>query len=218
MELLDAMRTVGTCRYFLPDPVPMDRLYRTFEAARFAGQGGNRQPVRWVVVTDPAKKKRLQDLYLPPWTSYLEKARSGAQRTDGGSPLLDAADHFAHHLAEVPAIVVPCAHLDDLFASDQNLGRLSIVGGASVYPTVQNFILACRDAGIATALTTLLCLVEPDVVELLSIPDGYATAAHIAVGYPAKPFPRKLNRLPVEETVFVDRFGDQIATPPGKQA
>lgn len=213
MELLQAMRTVGSCRYFKPDPVPIATLYDAFEHARFAGQGGNRQPLRWVVVTDKDKKQRLQELYLPPWQGYLEKARSGEQRTDGGNKMLESADYFANHLAEVPAIVVPCARLEDLFASDKDLGRLSIVGGASVYPTVQNFILACRASGVATALTTLLCLSEPEVVELLEIPEGFATAAHIAVGFPVKPFPRKLNRLPVTETVFVNRFGDPIEAP-----
>ena len=65
---------------------------------------------------------------------------------------------------------------------------------------MQNFCLACRDLGVATALTTLLCRREPEVKQLLGIPDGFATAAHLAVGFPARPWPRKLKRRPVDET------------------
>ena len=99
-----------------------------------------------------------------------------------------------------------CADLADTHPTDTELGRLSIVGGASVYPTAQNFCLALRNQGVASTFTTLLCMYEPQVKELLGIPDHLATAAHIVVGYPAKPFPKKLTRRPVEELAFVDSF------------
>ena len=81
-----------------------------------------------------------------------------------------------------------------------------MVGGGSIYPTVQNFCLALRDQGVGSAVTTLLCHEEPKVRELLHIPDGFLTACHIAVGYPAKGFPKKLTRTPVEEIVGLDDF------------
>ena len=81
-----------------------------------------------------------------------------------------------------------------------------MVGGGSIYPTVQNFLLACRAEGLGTALTTLLCHFEPQVRDLLGIPEGIITAGTIAVGYPAKPFPKRLTRRPVEEVVFLDRY------------
>ena len=82
------------------------------------------------------------------------------------------------------------------------------VGGGSIYPTVQNFPLGCREAGLGTALTTLLCMYEPQVAEMLDIPEGVATAAHIAVGYRSTPFPRKLDRLPLSEIVFDETWGN----------
>jgi nitroreductase len=97
--------------------------------------------------------------------------------------------------------------MEDLHPTDHELGRLSVVGGCSIYPTVQNFLLKCREQGIATSLTTLLCIFEPQVKELLGIPDGFITAAHIAVGYSEKPFPKKLSRMPVGEMAFKDSFG-----------
>ena len=105
------------------------------------------------------------------------------------------ADKFEHH----PAVIVVCADLADTIPTDNNLGRLSIVGGASVYPMVPNFCLALRNQGVATTLTTILCAYEPQVKELLGIPANLSTAAFVVAGYPAKPFPTKLLRQPVEE-------------------
>src|SRR5262245_5762697 len=97
-------------------------------------------------------------------------------------------------------------------ATDRHLDRLSIVGGASVYPSVQNLLLAARAEGLGTALTTLLCAVEPQVKGLLAIPDGVATAAMVALGYPAKGFPKKLARRPLAEWCFGDTYGAPLFT------
>jgi nitroreductase len=66
MELQEVVRTAGSCRFFLPDPVPDEVLAKLLDAARFAPQGGNRQPVRWIVVRDPSAKKQLP---CPRWCS-----------------------------------------------------------------------------------------------------------------------------------------------------
>ncbi|MGV0833987.1 nitroreductase family protein [Mycolicibacterium thermoresistibile] len=206
MELAEAMRTVGTCRYYRPDPVPDEVLIRAFDIARFAPQGGNRQPVRWIVVRDRDRKQALQDLYLPMWKAYLAGINEGSVRVGALPKAVRDSDYFAEHFAEIPAIVVACAELDGLHPTDNELGRLSVVGGASIYPTVQNLCLALRDQGVASAVTTLLCAREPEVRELLNIPEGFITAAHIGVGYPAKNFPRKLSRSPVEDIVAAETF------------
>jgi nitroreductase len=87
---------------------------------------------------------------------------------------------------------------------------VSIVGGASVYPAVQNVLLKAREEGLGAALTTLLCMVEPQVQRLLNIPDGVATAAMITLGYPAKPFPKRLRRRPLAEVAFADAYGQPL--------
>jgi nitroreductase len=206
MELTDAMRTTGTCRYFSPDPVPDEVLHAAFDAARFGPQGGNRQPVRWIVVRDAATKQALADLYLPLWKAYFDAIASGDVNVGALPKTVTDADQFAENLASVPAIVVACAELAGLHPTDTELGRLSVVGGGSIYPTVQNLCLALRDQGVASAFTTLLCITEPAVRKLLSIPDDFITAGHIAIGYPAHGFPTKLTRSPVEEIVFAEAF------------
>ncbi|MFR9804376.1 nitroreductase family protein [Pseudonocardia sp. RS010] len=210
MELTEAMRTAGTCRYFTPDPVPDEVLHRAFDAARFGPQGGNRQPLRWIVVRDPERKRALAELYLPPWKAYLAGVGIGDVRVGAVPKTVADADHFAENLADAPAIVVVCAELDGLHPTDHELGRLSVVGGASIYPVMQNVCLALRDQGVASAVTTLLCHSEPEVRKLLEIPDGIITAAHVAIGYPAKGFPRKLTREPVADPVIADTDGSRL--------
>lgn len=227
MELADAMRTQHACRYYSPDPVPDSVFYDAIELARFGPQGGNRQPVRFVIVRDEAKRKQLAEWYLGPWKQYIAAMREGVTALEaqdeehtekatwaGHAKLekaMEDADHFADHLHEHPAIVVVCADLAATHPTDTELGRLSVVGGASIYPIVQNFCLALRGQGVATTMTTLLVAFEQQVKELLSIPDEFATVAHVVAGYPAKPFPKKLTRLPVEELAYVETFGQPLA-------
>jgi nitroreductase len=210
LDLVEAMTTTGTCRYYRRDPVPDEVLERAFAAARFAPQGANVQPVRWVVVREVTLRRALADLYAPLWRDYLADLRGRfPQLGPLPRPLADA-DHFATHLAGVPVILVCCVRLDRILATDAELGRLCIVGGASVYPFVQNLCLALRAEGIGTAITTLLCRREDEVRRLLGIPDDLATACHVAAGYPARPWPRKLRRMALSETVFAERFGTPL--------
>ena len=224
MDLYEAMRTMHANRFYAPDPVPDQVFHEAIDNARFGPQGGNRQPVRFVIVRDEEKKRRLGEWYLQPWKEYFAAAMEGIREIDAGSgdqkatwigyddarTALMRADLFAEAFGEHPAVVVVCAALGDTHPTDTDLGRLSIVGGASVYPIVQNFCLALRAQGVATTFTTLLCLFEPQVKELLDIPEEFATACHIVAGYPAKGFPSTLLRRPVEELAFVDTFGQPL--------
>ena len=159
-------------------------------------------------VPDDVRRRRLKELYLPLWEQYAERSRDVS---DVPRPrVLANADHMARHLDEIPALIVVCARLADLLATDRHLDRLTIVGGASVYPAVQNVLLAARAEGLGTALTTLLCAVEPQVKELFGIPEGIATAALVALGWPERPFPQKLSRRPLEEICFAEDWGTPL--------
>lgn len=210
MELAEIMRTNGTCRHYKTDPIADEVMARVLDAARWGPTGGNRQPVSFVVVRDRAKKEALRDLYLPIWGPYYAAAKEGAVRIGASSALLQNADHFAQHMADIPVMLVVCARLTDVHPTDNKLGRLSIVGGASVYPAVQNVLLAARAEGLGTALTTLLCEQEPAVKALLGIPAEVSTAAMVTIGWPVKPFPRKLTRRPLSEMAFAEQYGNPL--------
>ncbi|MSR14228.1 MAG: nitroreductase family protein [Gammaproteobacteria bacterium] len=206
-SLNELMRTNGTCRDYTTDPVSDAVLAQVLDAARWGPTGGNRQPVRFVAVRDRKKKETLRDLYLPIWAPYYKAAREGAVRVGAGNSILANADRFAHAMADIPVLLVVCARLGDVHPTDNKLGRLSIVGGASVYPAVQNLLLAAHEIGLGTALTTLLCEQEPAVKALLEIPEDISTAAMVTIGWPVKPFPKKLTRVPLSKMAFVDSYG-----------
>ena len=208
MTLEEIMRTNGTCRYYTTDPVDDAVLSRVLDCARWAPTGGNRQPLRFIAVRDAAKKQRLKALYLPLWNHFLDGINAGEKHYDARPKLLVDADHFANHLEQIPVMLIVCARLADVQPTDAVLDRLSVVGGASIYPAVQNVLLAARAEGLGTALTTLLCAVEPEVKTLLGIPDDVATAAMVTIGWPARPFPRKLKRRPLAEFAYTDTYGD----------
>jgi nitroreductase len=208
MDVIEVIKTTGACRYFKPDRVPDDVLERLFDAARHGPQGGNRQPVRYSVVRDPARKKQLAEWYLAHWNTVLEMAARGEYR--GPARMLADGTHMANHFAEIPVLVVVCAVLGDLARTDAHLDRPGVVGGASVYPSVQNLMLAARNEGLGTTLTTLLCAVEPQVKELLGIPPELITCATVALGYPGRPLPTKLSRVPVSAIAFSDRYGEPL--------
>jgi nitroreductase len=210
MDLFEAIEGNGTCRSFRAEPVPEPALTRALDAARFAPSGGNRQPVSFVIVTDSALRERLAALYWPRWQAYLSAMIGGSVRVDALPRSVQDADRFARSLARVPVLAVVCARLADCHATDQNLGRLSVVGGASIYPAVQNFLLACRAQGLGAALTTLLCFEEPSVKTLLGIPADISTVATIAVGWPEREFPKHLRRKPLDEFAFGNRYGQPL--------
>jgi nitroreductase len=203
------MRTAGTTRRFLPDPVSDEALHRVLENARFAPNGGNRQGWHVIVVKDAAVRRKLHDLYQPHWNAYLGE-RYGiveGEPRPAGLPLnVRRSMEFADHLAEVPVHLLVSVDLRALAVTDRNLPRQSIVGGGSVYPFVQNLLLGLRQEGLGAALTTLLIPAEAEVKELLAIPPDHALAALVAVGHPAGPLPTRLKRKPVEEFTTKDRF------------
>jgi nitroreductase len=216
MELYEAMRCAPTSRRFKADPVPREVLVRVLENARFAPSGGNRQGWRVVVVEEPERRRALRDLYQPAWRAYTEQTGAAemlARPGDFEEPrvrMLKLADEYAETLDRVPVHLVVGVRLGDLAVTDADLPRQSIVGGASIYPFVQNLLLALRGEGLAAAMTTLLVPAEAAVKRLLEMPDDVALAAHVGVGYRADDWPKQLARKPVSEFAFSERFGDPL--------
>jgi nitroreductase len=215
VPLLEGIRTTRAVRRLRSEPVPAALIRTVCEAGTFAPSGGNRQPWRFLVVRDADTKRRLADLYRPLWETFSQAyvaQLSGlpAEKRKSHDGMLSAANHLAAHFHEAPIILVVCVHMPELAITDLGLDRPPIVGGASIYPAVQNLNLACRAVGLGSALTTLLCREEPAVRSLLGIPDGWATAAHIAIGFPAGKGHGPLTRKPVERVAYLDRWDQPL--------
>ncbi len=212
MKLYDAMRTLRAVRRLRPDPIPEDVLHRIFEAATWAPNGGNRQPWRMIAVREAAAKKRLGELYTAHWAPYAVNYTKGFARAPEAdrakhARTVAAGDYLAAHMHEAPVLVVVCFNPALMAVTDAKQDRVSVVGGGSVYPAVQNLLLAARAEGLGCVLTTLLCAEEPEVKKLLDIPAEWGTAAMIPLGYPVGQGHGPINRKSVSELFFNDRWG-----------
>lgn len=204
MELVDVMRSAAGIREFDDKPVAPDVLARVLDNARFAPSGMNRQPWRVVAIADRQQRLRIGTAFASVWDDLVqERIQDG--RMDPASAAVRAGTQFAHEFADVPlqlAVWVETAAVD---VTDAVTQVPSIVAGGSVFPFIQNVILACRNEGLGARLTTLLAS-DPRVVrDLLGVPAGYSLASIMAVGYPRR-WPRRLTRRPVSEFATWDRF------------
>lgn len=212
IDLYAAMSTLRAVRRLKPDPIPRDVLRRVLQAAAWAPTGGNTQPWRVIVVEEAAKKEKLGELYSKAWFAYSAQHMNqldGAPESirTAGEKMLDAGNYLANHFGETPSVLIFCFNPKLMAITDARLDRVSVVGGASIYPGVQNTLLACRAEGLGCVLTTLLCQEEAAVRELLEIPEPWATAAAIPIGYPVRGGHGPISRRPVEKLAFQDSWG-----------
>ena len=214
MELYDVMRSTPAVREFTDDPLLDDVLARILDNARFAPSGGNRQGVRVIVLRDPDTKSALAALGLPAARRYAAQLANGESPWNPLQPPgVDASTiaatevpaQMSASLREAPVVLVICLDLGVAAATDQDLDRVGVVSGASVYPFVWNVLLAARNEGYGGVLTTMAVAEEPRVKGLLGVPDSYAIAAVVPLGKPARQV-TKLRRRPVPEFVTCDRF------------
>ena len=215
IDLYEAASTTRAVRRLRPDPIADDVLRRVLRAASWAPSGGNLQPWHVIAVRDPARKKALAALYREEWSDYAAKRRAliaplPEALRDSTERVLRSGDHLAEHMGEAPVLNVFCFHPERLHITDTDLGRPSVVGGASLYPAVQNLLLACRAEGLGCVLTTLLCEREAEVRALLEIPEPWATCALVPIGWPVGGGHGPVSRRPVEQVAFSDRFGDAL--------
>jgi nitroreductase len=216
LDLYEVMRCAPSTRNFTDQPVAREVLERVLDNARYAPSGGNRQGWRVIVITAPDIRRRLRELYQEPWDAYMVKTGGRAALDAGeasGLPkgrlrMLRGADEYARRFDQVPVHLLPCVDVNSLAVTDEALDRPSIVGGASIYPFVQNILLALRHEGLGAAFTTLLVPAEPQIRQLLAIPEEMAVAGHISVGYRSDPWPQQLSRKPVADFAFGDRYGE----------
>jgi nitroreductase len=189
MDALEAIRTTRAMRRLDPDRPVSDQDLRTIvEAATKAPSGSNSQPVRWVIVTDPDLKREVGKLYRRCAAELL------AQFDQSDTALLKSSWHLAEHLGEAPALAIACC---------EGPNRRP----ASVFPAVQNLMIAARAVGLGTTLTTSHLGDEPALKKILGIPDSVLTYCIIPIGYPLGRW-GEAKRQAVEAVTYRDTWGN----------
>lgn len=206
-ELLTTTRSVRK-RLDFARPVPRDVVERCLEIALQAPTGSNVQGWHFYVVTDPAKKRSLAELYRKGFELYATNPafqRSYAAedpRAAQHPKVQDSARYLAEHLHEAPLYVIPC--IEGRVETAGVLAQASIYG--SILPAAWSFMLALRARGLGTAWTTLHLLYEREAASILGIPDTVTQCALLPVAYTKGTDFQVARRLPLARVLHWDRW------------
>ena len=216
--LLEGLTTTRAIRRYRDEPVPPEVLRAILFAATRAPSGSNRQPFRFIVLTDGPKARAAKELI----GDAARRAWGTKRRTDGydtGSGTIDSSpksrmastmEQFVEQLDRVPALILPClVRYRDPTPTE----------GASVYPACQNLLLAARALGYGGVFTAWNLMVDAELRALLGIPEGTFVAGTITLGRPVGRH-GPVRRRPMRELVYEDQWGAPPAwavDPPGAE-
>ena len=206
MPLEEAMRTQRAVRRLKSDPVDDALVLHLIELALKAPTGSNAQNWEFVVVKNPAVKARLGALNRRAWNVYGGIGRRMANRAGDQAMLrtIDAVGWQADHFVEIPVLVVAC--LKGFIPPWPPIATASMYG--SIFPSVQNLLLAARAAGLGAALITLPLWSRFLARRALGLPWNVAPCAVVPLGWPMGRY-GPTHRRPVQEVVSLDRYGNR---------
>jgi nitroreductase len=204
MDALEAIATTRAIRRYTPDPIPEEHLATILWHATRAPSGSNRQPFRFLVLRDSAVAREAKSLLGEAgrrmWAAKVEadgyERGSGADPSSPKSRMTRTMRHYVDNFEAAPVVVLGCL---------QRYRRPNPGEGASIYPACQNLLLAARALGYGGVLTQWHDMVEPQLRELLGLPEAAAIAATITLGVPRGRH-GPVRRRPVGELVFEDRW------------
>lgn len=205
MGIFDVMYNCRAMRRLDRREVPEEMLVKLVNAANQAPSGSNVQNGRWLIIRDSETKQKLADLnrigvegYLVP---QLEKTTSlPHQSAEKRTRMADAVMWQMEHMHEIPALIIACMD----FGEKVN-PQMAAAGAGSIWPGIQNLLLAARAMGLGAAPTTLALGNPKAVKEILNLPDSMAAYCLIPVGYPLGNF-GPVARKPLDEILRFDRW------------
>ena len=200
-NLFEIMSTTRSMRRLKPVPVPAELIRKILEAGVSAPSGGNMQRWRFLVVRDPKIKQPVGAYYKRAWDEVVAPRYGAGEPAPGTTRerfkrMLDAAQYLADHIHEAPVWIVPCME-------GANPTRTA---GSSIYPAVQNMLLAARALGLGATLTTLYLNFEKEAEAAFGLPADWHSYALLPIGYPMGRF-GPVRRVPLSEVVYENRWG-----------
>jgi nitroreductase len=201
-DIFEIMHTMRAMRRLKPDPVPDELIRKILLAGQAAASGGNTQRWRFLVLKDPAIKKKVQVYYKKAFDEVVGPRYRSSAPPPGSDPdryrrQHTAVEYLTDHYHEAPVWIVAC--LED----GPNPGR---VAGSSIYPAVENMLLAARALGLGSVLTTRHINYEKECDAAMGIPEGFRSYAILPIGYPMGRF-GPVGRGPLADVVYLDGWG-----------
>ena len=201
-DLFEIIHSTRAMRRLKPDPVPEDLIDQVLEAGLAAANGGNRQSWRFIVVKDAQVKAQIQVLYKKAFDEIIGPHYASSTPPPGVDDEQyhgqhAAVAHLTDHFHEAPVWIVACL-LGGRMPPDYG-------SGASVYPAVQNMLLACRALGLGATLTTRHLFHAEAVDKILELPEEARSYAILPIGYPLGQFGPV--RRSTRGVIFRDRWG-----------
>ena len=202
-DLFDIINTTRAMRRLKPDPVPDELVVKILEAGTRAANGGNSQSWHFVVIKDAAIKKAVQVVYKKAYDDIIGPRYATSEPPPGSDAAKyerqhRAVEYLTDHYHEAPVWIVACINHGDS-APDR-------MAGASIYPAVQNMLLAARALGLGTCLTTRHLFYADEAERALQLPPGVLSYAILPIGYPMGNFgPTRRGNL--SDFVSLDRVG-----------
>jgi nitroreductase len=218
IRLFEAMYSARAMRWLKSDPVSPQLVARILEAATQAPNAGNRQNWLFVIVRDAQQRRRIGAIYrkVSLWVlqRYQHQDKPPSQSQPEYDRMMKGGTHLYDHMADAPVLLIPCLRINsvELPAEIPAEVRSAMTAaapwtaGASIYPAVQNIILACRALGLGTVLTTNHTIAEDEIKAVLNLPPEVRTFALMPIGYPERNF-GPLTRRPVSEVAILDYYG-----------
>lgn len=205
MGIFEVMFNCRAMRRLDQREVPEELLVKLVEAANQAPSGSNMQNGRWIIVRDKEVRQQLADLNRQAVESYLapliDNPGSLSHQSEAKRKrMVDAVVWQKEHMHEVPALIIACMEFGQKVTSD-----MAARGGGSIWPGVQNLLLAARALGLGGAPTTLALGNHKTVSEVLNLPETMAAYCLIPVGYPLGKF-GSVTRKPLDEILKFDRW------------
>jgi nitroreductase len=202
-DVFDIMHSTRAMRRLKPDPVPDALIRRILEAGTCAANGGNTQKWRFMVIKDPAKKQAVQRWYKKAFDEVIGPRYSSSAPPPGVTAEKykrqhGAVEYLTDHYHEAPVWIVAC--LEDGPSPNRS-------AGASIYPAVQNMLLAARALGLGSTLTTRHLLFEKEAEAALGLPPGVHSYAILPIGWPMGKF-GPVGRGRLAEFVYGDNYGE----------
>ena len=194
ISLFEAINSQRAIRRFTSDPIPDEAINKIIAAATRAPSAGNRQPWHFLVIRDPELKRRMGEIY---WKATQELRARGLPKEN--PTFLRTGWDMAQHIGETPVLILVCI---------DSGGKESFSLGASIFPAIQNLLLAARAIGLGSCYTSNIRQYEHEVKALLGIPNDVIAAGLLPIGYPG--FKERFGgsrRKPVEDVTFYDRWG-----------